>query len=402
MNSPPSSPSRPAERTPWYRDPQTRGLVFQITIAGLLAWAIYFLVTTTAANMAERGKIVSLSFLDDVAPFIYSFTPFWDFELGVSQYWEVFVIAIQNTLLVSVLGVIAATLLGFLVGVMRLSPNWLVSKIASVYIEAFRNVPLLLQIFFWNFAVFLPLLPPPRQSWTLGESLVVNKEGLFLPKPTVESEIGTTIYILILIAAVVGIILLARWAKRKQEASGEQFPVFWSSIGILLAAGIFGYFIAGSPMGLEYPELQKFNYTGGLNLYAPLLAMWFSLTTYTAAFIAENVRGGILAISHGQSEAAHALGLRHGITLRLVVIPQAMRVIIPPTISQFLNLTKNSSLAAAIAYEELSAKWMGTVLNQTGQEFLIIASAMAVYLTLSLLTSGVLNWYNKRVQLVER
>ena len=395
----PGAPS--VVRTPLLQNPKTRALIFQILIGAGLAYTAYFLFSNVLTHMAERGKFVSLSFLDDVAPFGVGFSPFWDFKLGESNYWEVFVIAIQNTILVSVTGIISATLLGFLIGVSRLSPNWIISKLASVYIETFRNVPLLLQIFFWYVAVFLPVLPPPRQSWTLGDGLVMNKEGAFVPAPIIDSPAGLTVYAVIVTAAIIAAGLFIRWSRKRQEKTGRPVPLLWvlPAFALVLVAG---YFISGTPLSLEYPELGRFNYSGGINLGTSFVVMWFALTTYTAAFIGENVRGGILAVSHGQTEAAYALGLHHGATLRLIVIPQALRVIIPPTISQYLNLTKNSSLAIAVAYEELSALWIGISLSQTGQEFLIIASAMMVYLTLSLLTSGFLNWYNQRIQLTEQ
>ena len=388
-------------RVPLWHSPRARALFFQSVTAAALAWAIYTLFTNVTANMAARGKTVSFSFLDEVAPFAVGFTPLWDFRLGESNYWEVFVVAIQNTILVSVAGIVTATLLGFIIGIARLSPNWIVAKLASAYIEIFRNVPVLLQIFFWYVAVLLPTLPPPRESWTLGAAFALNKEGAYLPRPLIESAPGFTFYCLLLAAAIAGVAWLAHRARRLQQETGERPSLMWT-VPVLAAVAVLGYFVAGSPIALEYPALQRFTYEGGINLSTSFAVMWIALSTYTAAFIAENVRGGILAVSHGQTEAAHALGLSRNTALRLVVIPQAMRVIIPPTISQYLNLTKNSSLSIAVAYEELSAIWMGIALNQTGQEFLIIATAMAVYLTLSLLTSAFLNWYNKRTQLTER
>ncbi len=396
----PASPPFKTARVPWRHDPKVRALFFQIVIVAALGWAIYALLSNAAENMAARGKLISFSFFDEVAPFGVGFSPFWNFQLGQSNYWEVFVIAIQNTILVSVAGIVTATILGFILGVARLSPNWIVSKLASLYIEVFRNVPLLLQIFFWYVAVFLPALPPPRQSWTLGAGFALNKEGAYLPRLLVESPGGLLAYGLILVGTVAGVVLFLRWARRQREKTGQRLPPWWAAITIVAGAGG-GYFIAGSPLALEYPELQRFTYEGGVNLSTSFAVMWIALSTYTAAFIGENVRGGILAVSHGQTEAAYALGLGRGTTLRLVVIPQAMRVIIPPTISQYLNLTKNSSLAIAVAYEELSALWMGVSLNQTGQEILIIATAMAVYLSLSLLTSAFLNWYNKHTKPAE-
>ena len=399
--SAPQSSNAKAAHVPWHQAPGIRALLFQVAVGAALAWGIYWLITNIIANMAARGKFVSFSFIDDVAPFGVGFAPFWNYTLGQSNYWEVFVIAIQNTILVSVSGIIAATFLGFILGIARLSPNWIVRKIARVYIETFRNVPLLLQIFFWYVAVFLPVLPSPRESWTLGTGFALNKEGVYLPRPLVESASGFVVYCLIVLTAIVAVGLLIRWARRRQERTGLRLPLLWT-VPTLVGIAVGGYFVAGSPLTLESPELKKFIHEGGLNLSTSFVVMWVALSTYTAAFIGENVRGGILSVSHGQTEAAHALGLWHGVTLRRVIIPQAMRVITPPTISQYLNLTKNSSLSIAVAYEELSALWIGVSLSQTGQEFLIIASAMAVYLTLSLLTSGFLNGYNKRMQIKDR
>ena len=384
----------------WHQNPRVRAAFFQGVILVSLCWLIYSMLSNAAINLAAQGKIVSLSFLDDVAPFGIGFSPFLNFVLGESNYLEVFIIAIQNTILVSVAGIFTATVAGFFLGVARLSPNWIVSKLASVYIETFRNVPLLLQIFFWYIALFLPILPSPQESWVLsGDILVLNKEGAYLPRPVVESTSGFFIWCLILFAALVGFMLTVRLGKRRREQIGKGLRQGWITLAFIAVVPS-AYFLSGSPLTLEYPELQRFTYDGGIHLSTSFAVMWLALSTYTAAFIGEVVRGGILSVSHGQTEAAYALGLGRGATLRLVVIPQAMRVIIPPTISQYLNLTKNSSLAIVVAYEELSALWMGVALNQTGQELLIIAMAMAVYLTLSLITSAFLNWYNKRIRLV--
>lgn len=387
---------------PFHRDPKTRAVIFQVLTVLFFVWAIYTIAQNTVANLEERGIIVGLSWLDKVAPFAVGFSPFVAHKVGETLYWEVFVIAIQNTIYVSFFGIIGATFLGFVIGVMRLSPNWLVAKLASVYVEMFRNIPLLLWFFFWYIAVFLPVLPALRDSINVGDFLFINKEGLYLPRPVAENAIGATFFIIILIATFVGVFMLARWAKQRQDKTGAQFPVFWASLAIIVIAPVVGFFISGSPYTLEYPELGRFQLDGGINLTTSFFVCWFALTTYTAAFIAENVRGGILAVSPGQTEAARSLGLRHGQNIKLIIIPQAMRVIIPPTISQYLNLTKNSTLAVAIAYEEIASLWMGIALNQTGQALVIIAMSVFVFWTLSFLTSAVLNWYNKRVQLSER
>ena len=392
----------PETRTPWHRDPKTRGLVFQAVAVLFFVWALATIASNTIANLEERGIRIGLGFMSQVVPFGIGFTPFWDFKLGESLYWEVLVIGVQNTILVSFFGVIGATLLGFLLGVLRLSPNWLVAKLASAYVEFFRNVPLLLWVFFWYVAVFLPSLPPLRESLDFGAGIFLNNEGFYLPRPLVDNAAGFAVFCLFVAVAVAAIFPMAKWAKKRQDATGARFPVFWAALALLIAAPVAGFYISGQPFHLEYPQLGRFVFEGGINLSLSFFVMWFALTTYTAAFIGENVRGGILAVSRGQTEAARALGLHHGVTLRLVVIPQAMRVIIPPTISQFLNLTKNSTLAVAVAYEEIASIWMGIALNQTGQALIIIAITIFVFWTLSFLTSAFLNAYNRRVQLTER
>lgn len=389
-------------KIPLHRDPRARALGFQIAAALFLAWLLWSIAQNTVDNMEERGIVLGVSWLDKIAPFHVGFSPFLDNALGENVYWRIFAIGVQNTIYVSIFGIIAATILGFVIGVMRLSPNWLVAKIASVYVEFFRNIPLYLWFFFWYFVVILPPLPLPRESVSVADAIFVNKGGLYLPRPVVESALGAWAFWIIVIAALVGIYMLARWARKRQEKTGEQFPVSAVSGGLVIFAPIVAFFLTGSPYSLEYAELGPFQLSGGINLTTEFFAVWFALTVYTAAFIAENVRGGILAVSHGQTEAARSLGLRHGHTLNLVVIPQAMRVIIPPTISQYLNLTKNSTLSIAIAYEEVASIWMGISLNTTGQALIIISMTIGVFWVLSLLTSAILNWYNKKVQITER
>lgn len=387
---------------PFHRDPKVRGMAFQAAAVLFFVWALWTIASNTVDNMAARGIEIGLAWLDKLAPFQVGFSPFLDNALGENIYWRIFFIGVQNTIYVSVFGIIAATFLGFVVGVMRLSPNWLVAKIASVYVEIFRNIPLLLWFFFWYFIVFLPILPGVRESFSFGDAVFLNNSGLYLPRPIAEEGAGAGVFLLICAAAMAAVFYLAKWAKRRQNATGEQFPVLPASLAILVFVPIIGFYISGSPYSLEYSELGAFQLSGGINLTTEFFAVWFALTTYTAAFIAENVRGGILAVSHGQTEAANALGLRHGQNIKLVVIPQAMRVIIPPTISQYLNLTKNSTLAIAVAYEEVASIWMGISLNTTGQALIIIAMTVGVFWVLSFLTSAILNWYNARVQLTER
>jgi general L-amino acid transport system permease protein len=395
-------PLSTAPVTPWHRDPGVRALIFQALLLLIVVWSLGTIFSNTVTNLENRGIHTGFDFLHEMAPFAIGFSPFIEFKLGESTYWDVFLIGIQNTIIVSFLGIVAATLLGFIIGIMRLSPNWLVSKIASVYIETFRNIPLLLQIMFWNFAIFLPNLPGPRQSLSLGDTVFLNSRGLYMPQPVIQSQVGIWIVIIVSIAAFIGCMLLYRWAKRRKDQTGQSFPVLWVSLAIMTLVPALAYFMTGSPVGAELPELKRFNFEGGMQMPLALFSLWFALSTYTAAFIGETVRGGIMAVDHGQTEAANALGLHRSKVLRLVVIPQALRVIVPPAISQFLNLTKNSSLAVAVAYEELVSIWSGIALNQTGQALVIIAMTIVVYEMLSLMTSAILNFYNYRIQLVEK
>jgi general L-amino acid transport system permease protein len=308
-------------------------------------------------------------------------------------------VGLVNTLVVSALGIILATLLGFLLGVARLSRNWLVSKVATLYIETFRNIPLLLQIFFWYFAV-LRTLPSPKQSLNWGDAIFLNIRGLSMPAPVFNEGSG-------FVLAALGIALIAswallRWAKKRRLATGVQYPAGWMALGAIIGLPMLTFFIVGRPMDVDLPHLQGFNFKGGMTIIPELAALLMALTIYTAAFIAEIVRSGINAVSKGQTEAAHALSLSQGQTLRLVVIPQALRVIIPPLTSQYLNLTKNSSLATAIGYPDLVSVFMGTTLNQTGQAIEVTAMTMAVYLSISIATSFLMNSYNRRMALVER
>jgi len=292
-----------------------------------------------------------------------------------------------------------ATIIGFVMGVARLSRNWLIARVATVYIETFRNIPLLLQIMFWYFAVLQPL-PRPRQSINVGEMFFLNNRGLYAPGPLFEQ--GFAWVMAALLVAVIIVFFTARWARRRQERTGQQFHTVLVSTGILIGLPLLVFLALGSPLSWEYPVLKGFNFKGGMTVIPELAALLLALSIYTGTFIAEAVRSGILAVSHGQTEASFALGLRPGATLRLVIIPQAMRVIIPQLTSQYLNLTKNSSLATAVGYPDLVAVFAGTTLNQTGQAVEVIAMTMAVYLTISLVISMFMNWYNKRKQLVER
>jgi general L-amino acid transport system permease protein len=312
-----------------------------------------------------------------------------------SSYGKAFLVAVLNTLVVSVIGVLLATVMGFVIGIARLSTNFLVSRLATIYIEIIRNIPLLLQIFFWYFAV-LRTLPGPKDSLTPFYGVYLNIRGLYLPKPIFEADFGA-VGLVLGVTISLAIILIAL-SRKKFRDTGRGFKNLWL-INLSLILGVTGsaFFMSGSPISLDMPFLSGFNFQGGLTIIPELVALLFALSIYTAAFIAEIVRAGILAVSKGQSEAAQALGLTRSQTLRLVVVPQALRVIIPPLTSQYLNLTKNSSLAAAIAYPDLVLVFAGTVLMQTGQAVEVILMTMGVYLLISLIISGAMNWFNKRV-----
>jgi general L-amino acid transport system permease protein len=385
-------------------DPKVRGLFYQVVLIVTLGLFGYFIVSNTIDNLERQNIASGWGFLENTAGFgtnqslvEYSET---------STYGRAIYVGFLNTLLVAAVGIFFATIIGFVVGVARLSNNWVISRIAYCYVELVRNIPLLLQIFFWYFAV-LRSIPGKREKWSLFDTFHLNIGGLRLPKPIWEP--GSGWIGIALIVGIVASVVVSRWARKRQDETGQQFPVFWSGFGLIVGLPLLVYLVTGMPMTLEHPNFvetgpilrQGFELNVGINVIPEFLALTAALSIYTASFIAEIVRAGIQAVSHGQTEAAHALGLRNGPTLRLVVIPQAMRVIIPPLTSQYLNLTKNSSLAVAIAYPDLVSMG-GTVLNQTGQAIEIIGIWMVVYLSLSLLTSAFMNWYNQRMALVER
>ena len=378
-------------------DPQVRAWVFQVVAVLAVVALGWYLFHNTQSNLAQRGILSGFGFLEQSAGFgipqhLIDYTE-------SDSYGRVFLIGLLNTLLVSVIGIVLATLLGFVIGVARLSPNWLVNKLATVYIEIFRNIPPLLQIFFWYFAVLLPL-PGPKQSLSIGDTFFLSNRGLNMPAPSMAE--GFWPFLITLGLALLAVLLMARWAHRRFEASGQPFPALLTGLGMLVLLPAFAVLIFGSPFHWTVPELKGFNFRGGLVLIPELIALTLALTVYTAAFIAENVRSGIQAVSHGQTEAARSLGLKPGVTLRKVIIPQALRVIIPPLTSQYLNLAKNSSLAAGIGYPDMVSLFAGTVLNQTGQAIEVIAITMSVYLSISISISLLMNWYNKRIALVER
>ena len=378
-------------------DPKVRAWLFQIiTVIAVVAMG-WYLFDNTQTNLQHRGITSGFGFLENSAGFgiAQHLIPFKESD----SYARVFLIGLLNTLLVTFIGVILATLLGFIVGVARLSNNWIVNKLATVYVEVFRNIPPLLQILFWYFAVFLTL-PGPRAAHGFLGSFFVSSRGLNMPAAITND--ATWPFVISIVLAIVAIVIMTKWANKRFEATGEPFHKFWAGLALFIVIPALCALIFGAPVHWELPELKGFNFVGGWVLIPELLALTLALTVYTAAFIAEIVRSGIKSVSHGQTEAARSLGLRPGPTLRKVIIPQAMRVIIPPLTSQYLNLAKNSSLAAGIGYPEMVSLFAGTVLNQTGQAIEVIAITMSVYLVISISISLLMNWYNKRIALIER
>jgi len=373
-------------------------LAIQALIAAAVIAVLWAAAENALANLARLKIKTGFEFLERPAGFAIAqrLIPYSE----SSSYFAAFVTALLNTLVLALVAILVATPLGFAVGVARRASNQLVAGVATAYVETLRNVPLLLQLFFWYFAV-LKSLPEPRQgSYAIPGGGFLNVRGLYLPAPVPEPGFGT-VALAVLIGVVVSIAVYY-FARRRQMLTGQRFPVLWTSLALIALAPL-GVFIAlGQPLSFDYPVFKGFNFQGGMVLQPEFVALLLGLSIYTASFIAEIVRSGIQGVSKGQKEAALAIGLSKGQSLRLVVIPQAMRIIIPPLSSQFLNLTKNSSLGVAIAYPDLVSIWSGTVLNQTGQAVEVILVTMGVYLTLSLLTSAFMNWFNARMALVER
>ncbi|MGE0118593.1 MAG: amino acid ABC transporter permease [Dongiaceae bacterium] len=386
-----------AARPPAWRDPRVRSIVFQVVVALALVLFAAFIIHNTTTNLAKRGIASGFEFLRNISGFPIS-QSLVHYEL-TSTYGRVFVVGLLNTLLVSVIGVVLATILGFVIGILRLSRNWLIGKLAAVYVETLRNIPLLVQCFFWYFGLITPL-PGPRQSLSIADAFFVNARGIYTPG--LVPEPGFAAVPVAFLIGIVATVVVARWAKRRQLATGQQFPTGQVGLALIVGLPVLAALVTGLPWSWDYPELKGFNFAGGWWVQPEFLALLLALTMYTAAFIAEIVRAGILAVSHGQTEAAYALGLRPGTTTRLVIIPQALRVIVPPLTSQYLNLVKNSSLGVAIAYPDLVSVFAGTTLNQTGQAVECIAMTMGVYLVISLGISAFMNWYNRRIALVER
>ena len=379
---------------------QLSKLLPQLILIILFCYIIYFFTKNTQINLAARNLNFGFDFLNTNSGFDVQFSLIqYD---GSSSYLRSYLVGLLNTLLVSFFGIIFATILGFIVGISRLSPNWIVNKLSLIYVELFRNLPLLLQIFFWYFVV-IRSLPSTEKSTVILNFLIINLQGFYIPK----FIFSNFIYIFYgFVLALLTTFIVKYYATKAFYESGKIIPVFKIFLLLIIIFPVIFSLIGDVSLSVEYPKLIKnfgiFNYVGGVKLVPEFLALLFSLSLYTSAFIAENVRAGILAISKGQKEASKSLGFNNPQTLKLIVIPQALRVIIPPTTNQYLNLTKNSSLAAAIGYPDLAGVFAGTALSQTGKAIEIIFMVMMTYLTISLIISGILNWYNKKIAIVER
>lgn len=377
-------------------NPKVRGLFYQVLTLLILLAIGWFIVHNTILNLRATNQPFGFSFLVGRAGFNLgqALIPFSSDSTNTNA----LVVGLLNTILISVCGIIAATIIGFLVGIGRLSHNWLIAKLSQAYVELFRNIPPLLVIFFWYSGV-LVLLPQARDALHLPFSTYLSNRGLAAPSPIFGA--GMWAVGIAFIVAIVAVFFLARWAHKRQAATGQQFHTIWVSIALLVGLPLLAFFATGMPLSFDYPVAGKFNLTGGFVIGPEFISLFLALSFYTASFIAEIVRGGIRGVAKGQSEAAGALGLRASAITRLIVIPQALRIIIPPLTSQYLNLTKNSSLAIAIGYADLVAVG-GVILNQSGRAIEVVIIWMIVYLTLSILTSLFMNWFNAKMALVER
>ena len=398
----PGQAAADAPRASLLYNPRVRGFAYQAILAVVVGLILYEATTNAITNLQRAGIARGFGFLNNTSGFDLNQTLI-AYSSSTSTYFEAFLVGLINTLVVAAIGIVFATMLGFVIGIARLSNNWLISKLATIYVEIIRNLPLLLQLLFWYYAV-LASLPQPRESARIGSWAFLNTRGLFVPKPLYDGR--SWLVVAALAAGIVATIAVRIWAGREQARTGRQFPVGRTALGLIIGLPLAAWAVlavtGGSPITFDVPEQSRFNLRGGMQLFPEFVALLAGLIIYTAAFIAEVVRAGILSVSKGQTEAAHSLGLRPGATLRLVVVPQAMRVIVPPLTNQYLNLTKNSSLAVAIGYPDLVQVFMGTVLNQTGQAVEVVVITMAVYLTISLLTSSAMNLYNRRMAIVER
>ena len=381
-----------------WRNQEYRSVFIQIMTMLILFTFLGMIGHNVATNLEKAGKDFSFNFLSYPAGYDISFQPFISFS-PTDTHLRAAVVGLLNTLLVAVSGVIIASIMGFTMGILRLSNNWLVSRLVYVFLEFTRNVPVLLHIFF-VYGIFLYVLPVPKKALSISDTVFLTNRGFYWPSPVFEDGFGYVWFALL--TAIVVVIAFVIWERKHQDKTGIKYPSFTISTAIIIGLPLLTFFISGSPMSWEIPVIKGFNFKGGTSIKPEYIALTFALAYYTSCFIAEIVRSGILAVSGGQSEASHALGLSHGNTLRLVVIPQALRVIIPPLASQYLNLTKNSSLAIAIGYMDVVATIGGISLMQTGREMETMIFVLLTYLIISLIISAFMNWFNKRMSIVER
>ena len=389
------------EQFDFFHDERVRSIFYQLLTAGAVGWIGWYLYSTTVHNLEVRGMKSGFGFMGVEAGFDTDFR-LMDYTVGIGTYGDIFLIGVLNTLYISALAIIASTVLGFTIGVLRLSSNWLVAKVALSYVEIFRNTPLLIQIIFWYTGIF-SLLPKVRNSLDLSAgsgAVLLNNRGFYMPWPVP----GDLLWMsgLALVIAVAGVLVFRRWAHKRQDKTGQIVPIFMPSTALIILLPGTVFLMTGSPVDWDIPSLEGFNFVGGATLPPAFLALFVALTIYHAAHLAETVRAGILSVSTGQHDAARAIGLGERRVLSLVVIPQAMPAIVPPMISLWMNVVKNSSLAIAIGYPDLVAVFMQTSLNQVGHAIEIVGMTMAFYMFVSLTISWLLNVYNKRVQLVER
>lgn len=380
----------------FWNDEKTRAILYQIVTAGFVAFLGYYLISNVQDNMAKQSIASGFDFVKKEAAFEIGETMI---EYSAADtYGRALLVGVLNTLKVSLVGMILTTILGTIIGVATLSSNWLISKLGTIYVEVFQNIPVLLQLFFF-YALFYETFPGPRQALNPVSGVFLTNRGIDFPVPAAHPAWGY-MGIAFLTACVI-VYLTNRWATKRQEETGKQFPIFWVGLGILAGLPLITWLGSGAPVQMDVPVLKGFNFTGGKNISPEFSALLVGLVLYTASFIAQIVRAGIQSISHGQTEAAMSIGLKPGLVLKLVIFPQALRVIVPPLTSQLLNLTKNSSLAVAIGYPDF-VQIAGTTINQTGQAVEGVALMMLVYLTFSLSTSAFMNWYNKKIAIIER
>jgi len=380
-----------------WRNEKSREIIIQLFVLVSIGWFLSWLVANVDANFKALGKDISFEFL--FIPAGYDINQYLIDYNNRDSHLRAGIVGLLNTGLVAFFGIILATVLGISVGIIRLSKNWLASKIAYWYVEFTRNVPILLQILLWH-GIIINTLPHPKKAINIADVTFLSNRGFYIPKPLTEN--GIELVYLFFVIAIIFSILFYKYCKKKQDLTGAQYPVFWINLSVIISLPIVAFFISGMPISLEIPALKGFNFRGGMHMSPELAALTFALGIYTAAFIAEIVRAGILAVDKGQREAAESIGLKPSKVMNLVILPQARRVIIPPLTSQYLNLTKNSSLAIAIGYMDLVATLGGISLNQTGREMETMVIVMLIYLSVSLSISALMNWYNNKAKLVGR